>query len=129
MHTARALFVVLLVLPACPDDTALTCAEVYTEACRSAFDGQCSPLGLDGTDTEVGCIEARTERPRPGDEQYVTGYGEGRFGCRWMHPETDLGRCYELTAHKNCADDAARAQWSSDFLNFCVANWGDWRDY
>lgn len=120
----RPAAVLVLVLGACDspgasDGGRVTCEIAYREACESAFTGHCTRFDLDGYETLDACIAGMTEPPRLGDE--VGPYGTGRYGCRWMLPETDLTLCYQLTAHQTCADFDAEVEWSMDFAEHCVA--------
>lgn len=110
----------LVSTPAC-SDAPLTCAEVYTEACRSAFDGQCSPFGLAGWEDEIACIQALSEPPRPGD--VTDEYGSGAYGCRWMTPEADLETCYRLTAHQSCDTFDEAMAFGHAFQTECIAGY------
>lgn len=116
----RHLATALLLAAACGDD-APTCAEVYTEACRSAFDGECAPLGIAGYEDEIACIEAMSEAPRPGD--VVGEFGDGMYGCRWLDPQTDLTECYRLTAHQACSTEDEKMAFSKAFSFECVSGY------
>lgn len=101
-------------------DGRLTCPEVYTAACRSAFDGGCMSDRFERFEDRATCIASLSERPRAGD---VTGeFGEGMYGCRWYDPtELDLDECYALTAHQTCANFDEVVAFGWDFARFCVA--------
>lgn len=104
---------------ACGDDE-LTCAEVYTEACRSAFDGGCVRFSLWHIEDEIQCIEILSERPRPGD--VTDEFGSGMYGCRWYDPAVlDLAECYRLTAHQTCDTDEEISAFDRAFDRDCLA--------